>query len=360
MRLLIATPLYPPDIGGPSTDSAAVVESLRADGHEVEVVCFGAVRHLARGVRHYRYLRLLWKAARGTSAIVSFDTVSVGVPSALVARLRGVPFVVRVPGDYAWEQSTQRFGVTDPIEVFQHRRYGLRVELLRFAQRFVVQSAVLVLAPSDYFKGIMSMWGIRPERLERIYLGLPDENDAAKLPPVEGKVMFSLGRFVPWKGFPMLIDLLADLPDWQLVIAGNGPEYERVKAYAEQRGVASRTHLPGSIPRPELLGWFKRADAFVLNTGQENFSFQVLEAMLAGAPIITTRVGSLPELITDGVEGVLCTPNDLPAFRAAIDSLETEPDVWRVRRAAAKQKSAQFSIEASARACAAAITRLCA
>ena len=360
MRLVVATPLYPPEIGGPATDAAAIAAALAQKGNDVIVVPLSRTPHLPKGIRHLAYAYLLWKAARNARAIVAFDLVSIGVPAALVARFRGVPLIVRAPGDYAWEQGTQRFGVRDSIDAFQTKSYGIVVEFLRSAQRFAVKSAVLVIAPSDYFKDLMSGWGIAPERLIRIYLGI-NFSDQVQLPQSvpAGNVIFSLGRFVPWKGFSMLIRLLTSMPDWHLVIAGDGPLRGALEREARDLEVIERVTFTGALPRAEALGWYRSADAFVLNTSFESFSFQVLEAMESGTPIIATKIGSLPELVTDGVEGVLLTPDDASAFRAALESTQKEPHVWKNRTEAARRKAATFSIEASTDAFVKELERVC-
>lgn len=359
MQLLIATPLYPPDIGGPATDSSAIVQCLHSLGEDARVVSFSQVRTLPRIVRHLRYAWLLIRAGRGVDAVVAFDTLPVALPALLASILLRVPLIVRVPGDYAWEQGTQRFGVQDTIEDFQQKRYGLRVETLRWLQRFILRRAALVLVPSDFFVRLMDTWGIDQARIQRVYLGLPAEEKGVSIPVTNEKVMFSLGRFVPWKGFRLLIDLLPELPGWKLMIAGDGPEHTAIAQYAQQHGVSARVLLPGMISREEVMGWYRRADAFVLNTSQENFSFQVLEAMREGSAIITTRIGSLPELVTDGVEGVLLEPNDRTAFLEAVRSIEQEPERWKARREAARRKAHVFSIEASARGSVEAIRSVC-
>lgn len=361
MKLVLATPLYPPEIGGPATDSATLATHLLAAGIPAVVCPFSTVKRAPKLVRHIRYGYRLLQEARGASGIVSFDLVSVGLPAALVARYLGIPLIVRVPGDYAWEQGRQRFGVVDSIDAFQHKRYGPAVEALRAVQRFVVKSAALVVAPSDYFKGIVLGWGVSPERLVRIYLGL-DRSDEPRMPSArpEGKTLFSVGRFVPWKGFPLILELLQALPEWRAVIAGEGPERARLEADAKRLGVAERVRFTGPLPHAEVLGWCAAADAYVLNTSFESFSFQVLEAMLMGAAIVTTAVGSLPELITDGVEGVLCTPDDLAAFRRALVSIEKEPGTWAARREAARLKAARFSLQASGEAFVRALKDVCA
>ncbi|MDE1944529.1 MAG: glycosyltransferase family 4 protein, partial [Patescibacteria group bacterium] len=209
--------------------------------------------------------------------------------------------------------------------------------------------------------GIVAGWGVSAARLKRIYLGLPP------LPPARepadrpaGRLLVSIGRFVPWKGFGLLIDLLPDLPGWQLALVGDGPLAPALKAQAAARGVSERVRFTGALSRAEALGWLACADAFALNTAFESFSFQVLEAMLAGAPVIATTVGSLPELIDNGVEGVLLAPSDRAGFLEAIRSVERDPETWAARRAAARRASADFSLGASAGAFAEAIMTVCA
>ncbi len=360
MRILISTPLYPPEIGGPATDAAALAEQLKKEGVEVVVHPFSAVRKYPRGIRHVLYTWGLFKMSRGASCIVSFDTVSVGLPALITSHLRGIPSIVRVPGDYAWEQGTQRYGVRDSMAEFQTKTYGTRVELLRGVQKLVVTKARLVVAPSDYFADVIAGWGVHKKRLKRIYLGLP-ANEQVEMPKEEkeAKILFSMGRFVPWKGFPMLIQLLSRMPGWRLVIAGDGPDAIRLEQYAAELKVDDRVTFLGAIPRAQVLGWLRHADAFVYNTHWESFSFQVLEALAAGVPVITTRVGSLPELVTDGVEGVLCEPNDIDAFQQALESIEADASMWQGRSSRAKEKAQRFTIDASAKEFAAEIKSLC-
>ncbi|MCR4276210.1 MAG: glycosyltransferase [Candidatus Parcubacteria bacterium] len=361
MRLVIATPLYPPDIGGPATDAALLAKHLPAHGIEVEVYSFGLVRHLPRGIRHVRYAYGLWRRARGADVIVAMDTFSVCLPAALVARVTRKCFVVRVPGDFVWEQAVQRFGVTDTIEVFQQKRYGFRVETLRTLQRFAVQQADLVVACSDFLKSIVATWGVAPERLTRIYLGL-DFDDYAEAPQnvPEGKIVFSVGRLVPWKGFMTLIRIMPELAGWHLVIAGDGPLRGVLLEQARALAVSDRVTFLGALPRAQVLGWLQRADAFAFNTSFESFSYQLLEAMASGTPIITTPVGSIPELITDGSEGALCAPDGALAFKNALMSIEREPESWKKLTEAAMHRAHTFTAERTAELFAEALKKICA
>lgn len=349
MKVLLATPLYPPDTGGPATDTVVLEKELPTYEIITETLSFGRVRHMPKGIRHIHYFFLLLKKARHKDCIIALDTFSVCLPALCAAKILRKPLIVRVPGDYAWEQGVQRFGVTDTIEIFQTKRYGFLLEMIRTLQKFALKHATHVVVPSDFLKNIVTEWGVPSEKLTRVYLGIPlsEEILLPKNVP-EGKIIFSLGRLVPWKGFSMIIELMKDLSDeWYVVIAGEGPLRKELELLATTLGVSPRVTFLGPISHAEVLGWFRRADVFVQNTSQETFSFQVLEALAAGVPIVTTRVGPIPELITDGIEGVLCSPNDKKVFTKAIVSVVDEPDVWRTRSIAARKRAENFSSEKS-------------
>ena len=240
MKLVIATPLYPPEIGGPATHVQALNEHLPAQGIEVRVIKFSDIRRLPKVFRHIAFGVRVFRAARHADVVSAHDTVSVGLPSALAAMFAGKQLVVCVPGDYAWEQGVQRFGVKDSIDDFQHKRYGFSVEWLRMLQRFVVRRASVVVVPSAYFGKVVEAWGVKPERLRVVYNSVELETPIQPDNKPEGNVMVSAGRLVPWKGFDGVIEALQRLPEWKLVIIGDGPERARLERLANHRAVANR------------------------------------------------------------------------------------------------------------------------
>jgi glycosyltransferase involved in cell wall biosynthesis len=227
MHILVATGIYPPEIGGPATYTVLLEKELPKYGYTVSALPFSVSRHLPKLFRHLDYALKLAKRARQADVIFAQDVASVGLPALIVAKLLRKVFLVRVPGDYAWEQSVQRYGVKDNIDDFQTRSYGLRVGTLRCIQSCVTRYADTVITPSDYFRELVSGWGVSKENCITIYNGV-DLNVVAA--PVEKPTRFTIvsaGRLVPWKGFLALIEILKTHPDWQLIILGDGPERER-------------------------------------------------------------------------------------------------------------------------------------
>jgi len=110
MKLLIATGLYAPEIGGPATYTAFLEKHLLRYGVAYEVLPFSVVRKYPKVIRHFAYLIKLLLRSRGTTALYALDTVSVGLPVCIASFLTRKPYLLRVPGDYAWEQGQQRYG----------------------------------------------------------------------------------------------------------------------------------------------------------------------------------------------------------------------------------------------------------
>jgi glycosyltransferase involved in cell wall biosynthesis len=355
LRLLVATGLFPPETGGPATYSKLLHDKLGERGFEVTVLPFSSVRHLPKGWRHFSYLLRVIKLGRNADVIYAQDPVSVGYPAMLAARYLKKPLVVKIVGDYAWEQGVQRYGVTDPLDDFSKKHTGYRSQVLRLkrVERKVAGYAKMIVTPSAYLKRIVSNWGVPENKIRIIYnsfsftdrTGRKDE--ARRMLYVDGKVIFSAGRLVPWKGFDALIRLMPTLlpqfPDLQLLIAGEGPDFHKLKALIEELHLETRVALLGRLPQEALFPYMKAADVFVLNTGYEGLSHILLEAMALGVPVVTTAVGGNPELIGDRKEGLLVPFGDSTALAEAISRVLGSGDLARSLGAHAKEKLKKFN-----------------
>src|SRR5207237_6526605 len=110
---------------------------------------------------------------------------------------------------------------------------------------------------------------------------------------------------------------LAALPeDTVLVVLGEGPERGQLEHLARTLGVQRRTFLQGRVP--DVAAWLKRATLLVHPARWEGFGLGVLEAMLAGLPVVASNVSSLPELVVDAETGYLVPPDDPSALAHAL------------------------------------------
>src|SRR3989344_1553976 len=136
---------------------------------------------------------------------------------------------------------------------------------------------------------------------------------------ITGITIFSVGRLVPWKGFETLIEIMKELPNnTRLLIAGDGPDYEKLQNKIKNLNLGNRVFLLGRLEHDDLLKKIKASDIFVLNTGYEGFSHQLLEVMNVGTPIITTDVGGNPEIIKNEKDGLLVGYDNKEQIKEAI------------------------------------------
>ena len=343
MRLLICTGIYPPDIGGPATYSKLLADELPKRGIEVRILSFGSVRHLPKIIRHFVYFLKALRMGARADIIFAQDPVSVGLPSVLAAKILRKKFIIRVAGDYAWEQARQRFGIKDSIDEFQDKKYGLGVEFLRIMQKFTANHSQAVIAPSIYFKNLVSGWLKNKDKIHIIYNGIKLTN----IEPEEKRenVILTAGRLVSWKGFDVLIEIIGELPEWRLIIVGDGPEKENLKFKIENLKLQDKVNLTGSVPKEKMAEFLNKAKIFILNTSFESFSFQVVEAMNAGVPVIATNIGNLSEIIESGREGILVEPNNKKQIIAAVKKIEEDKNFREMIIKNAHDKVRQFSIE---------------
>lgn len=328
-RILIATGLYPPEIGGPATYTRMLEEKLPPFGFVLDVVPFGIVRHLPKGIRHVVYAYTLFKKAKEADIVYALDSISVGIPAWFISVLRRKTFMIRLGGDYAWEQGQQRFGLHATLDEYtaHKNKASLPVRVLASIQGFIVRRAQKVIVPSEYMKSIVSTWHVKPDRLQVIYSALfPLEVTQSKESlreqlSYDDFVITTVGRLVPWKGFEAMIEVVAKLNETfpaTLIIAGDGPLDEVLKNKITALGVEDKVRMVGRLSKDALGATIKGSDVFVLNTAYEGLSHQLLEVMDIGVPIVTTPVGGNVELVTDSISGLFAEFDNVSELRSAI------------------------------------------
>lgn len=335
MKLLIATGLYAPEIGGPATYTAFLERHLPQHGVLLTVVPFAHVRKYPRFVRHLLYTYQILREGRNVDLLYALDTVSVGVPAWIASIVLRKPLYLRVPGDYAWEQGQQRFGVRETLDEYHLR--GTRpfvVGVLAWLQSAVARGARKVIVPSEYLKRIVTKWGVPEHRISVIHSAynpvlISESRDELRARfGYEGFVVLTAGRLVPWKGMSVLIDAVAELRGRGILVSldivGDGTLANELSTQVRERGAETYVHLRGREEKTVLGERVKAADVFVLNTSYEGLSHQLLEVMDIGTPIITTAVGGNPEIIADGETGLFVPFNGKEEIVNALESIRLD------------------------------------
>jgi glycosyltransferase involved in cell wall biosynthesis len=337
--VLVATGLFPPQIGGPATYSKLLLDKLPERGVEIRVESFGWVIHYPKVVRHVIYFFKLLARGIGCDVVYAQDPASVGLPALIAARILRKKFYLKIVGDYAWEQGSQRSGVVDLLDQFstEYDRYPLLVRVLKRVQFFVADHADKIIVPSNYLKKIVSNWGVTPSKIQVIYNAFhaPDFEGTKEAMRQKHKINYpmiiSAGRLVPWKGFDTLIALMAEvrnhIPDAQLFIVGDGPDKDYLKTCVKKAHAESFVTLTGKMKQNDLFEYIKASDLFVLNTSYEGLSHQLLEVLYLKTPIAASDAGGNIEVIDHEQNGALFTYNDTVAIEKWMITLLNDRNV---------------------------------
>jgi glycosyltransferase involved in cell wall biosynthesis len=222
----------------------------------------------------------------------------------------------------------------------KHNDDPFRAGPFRYVERALAHAADRVVAITDSLRRFtIERVGVPAGKVETIHYGLDGLPEAwgsnpTDEVPTDARVLLAVSRLTRQKGLDTAIEALRSLPDdVVLVVLGEGPERAALAARSPQ----GRVFLPGRVP--DVAAWLRRAAVFVHPARWEGFGLGVLEAMIAGLPVVATNVSSLPELVGDA--GILVPPDDADALAGGIASALERPDLG----AAARERAAQeFSV----------------
>lgn len=225
--------------------------------------------------------------------------------------------------------------------VFAH---GLEVwQPLGWPRGAALRSSDLVIAPSrDTSQHLISDQKIRAEKVRQLAWGLDPEFEAglrtsAPPPrpasfPERARMILTVGRWDPaerYKGADTLIStlprVLQSVPEAALALVGDGEDRSRLEQLARQSGVADHVHFLFGLSQEELFACYAHCDVFALPSRAEGFGLVFLEAMANSKPVIGGAHGGTPEVIEDGVSGLLVPHGDVAMLSNALVSLLSDP-----------------------------------
>ena len=172
-------------------------------------------------------------------------------------------------------------------------------------------------------RAVEEVSGLATGSVRTIYNGVPDLGPAGRRDGTGRKAVGTLARLDHVKGLDVLLEAVAQLPDTDLLIAGDGPDRAALEAQAERLKLGDRFRLLPWSDNPRDL--FDQMDVFVLPSRIEGFPLSIVEAMLAGRAVVATDVGSVREAVVEGVTGHVVPRDDVEALRASLARLLADP-----------------------------------
>ncbi len=283
------------------------------------------------------FVRLVRLLQRERPDIVHTFLIAASIYGRLAAFAAGVPLVLAAEQN-VYERKPRRHALFERALAARTYRVVACCEVVgKFYQQQVGVAASKVAV---IYNAVRFSAQPRPEDRApaRAALGLPDD----------ALVLGTLGRLTEQKGQRVLLQAVASLarehPNVVLFLAGVGPLRERLEAEASRLGLSERVRFLGLRRDRETL--YAAMDLFVLPSQWEGLSLALVEAMGAGRAVVATNVGGNPEVVEDGVSGLLVPGNDPDALTTALARLASDPsERAALGEAAASQARSRFSIE---------------
>jgi colanic acid/amylovoran biosynthesis glycosyltransferase len=239
-------------------------------------------------------------------------------------------------------------------DIFAPRNFEIGLDKL-------VNAARVIITETDYSeKFLRERFPERADRVHRIYNGLNLAEFGRANFSSDSPLIVAIGRLIAKKGFANLIRACALLVEhgtsFRCEIFGEGPLENQLRAQIEESGLQELVQLPGAKPQHELRERLAGASAFALPSvpeaqgGMDNLPTVIMEAMATGLPVVSTRIGGIPEMVIDNETGFLVEPNDIVTLAGAIEKVTNDRSLGqRLGRAGYERAQRLFSIEKNVR-----------
>ena len=318
MNIVLATGIYPPDIGGPATYVKQLAEELCQGGNEVVVVSYGKKVEKSEGrkvvfvpksipvIRWFSYAKALRKVGSDADVIYAFSSVSCGIPVKL-ARLKNPKKILRLGGDFFWERYTALGGGLGLGEW-----YGKRSKIFSFwllVIGWILKGFDHVVFSTEFQKKIY----------EEHYKKLPPrsviENAVSEGNPEihvkrEPLSLLFMGRFVGFKNLKSLIEAVKQMANVRLTLVGDGPKKKELMKLAGSAG--TRIMFVSPVHGEEKMKVFAGHDLMVIPSVTEISPNVALEARANGLPVLLTEETGLSSILSETmVLRNLSTPKDI-------------------------------------------------
>jgi len=336
-NICLVTGIFPPDIGGPASYVPTIALDLQKQGHTINVVCLSdSLDHRDTDKYNFTVNRIPRKLFKPWRFAVTVYTICKSAKDADLLYVNGLNFetmfaswiiktstIHKIVGDFAWERSQLKNWFQGSLDEYQIAPKSFALKFLDWIRSTPLNYTQKIIVPSKYLQKIVEGWGIKSDKISVIYnaIEVTQESKPVELPSFSGKTILTVGRLVSWKGIDGLIKIMLDFPTVRLVIIGEGPLRKSLEDMACRLDLDERVLFLGGLSKSEVFAYLQLADVFVLNSSYEGLPHVVLEAMIAGTPIVATDAGGTKEVISNEKTGLLIPVGDANALRVAIERL---------------------------------------
>lgn len=202
-----------------------------------------------------------------------------------------------------------------------------------------------IITPSEFYKEKLEEDGIKSEKIEALHNFIDIDDYNVKIED-EGYALY-YGRIIKEKGVLNLIKAFKNIKNYQLYIAGDGPDIEKVKKYIKDNKLEDKIKLLGFLNSDEVKEYVRKARFIVVpSVWYENCPYSVLETLVMGKPIIGSNLGGIPELVKDNENGLIYKYNDIKELGNKMQELfDNKEKAMQLGKVAKENAKKDFSKE---------------
>jgi glycosyltransferase involved in cell wall biosynthesis len=202
------------------------------------------------------------------------------------------------------------------------------IEAKYYRKNKIYKKIDYIIAPSEFIKNQLIKGKLEYQKIQTLHNFVTDEKN--KLNNVIGDYAFYFGRLSIEKGILNLIEAIKNIDNGKLVIAGDGPEKEKIIRFIEENELENKVKLVGYLGQNEIKSYIRNARFIVVpSIWYENCPYSILETMEIGKPIIGSRIGGIPELIENEKNGYLYKYDDVKELSERMEKLFTNTGIVR-------------------------------
>jgi glycosyltransferase involved in cell wall biosynthesis len=352
MRIIIASGIFEPEGGGPATYAPKLAALLVEKGWDVTVLTysdreryetdsaypFKLIRVVRSGkiLNRIKFFFAVLKYAHGSDLIYSFDWFAAGVPLAAAAKLMGTKYVLRIGGDYAWEQKYLESGAP-PVSLRDFYERGLYLfqgyRMLFRLIRWTLQNAASVVFNSDIQRDLyVRFYGLPSGKTSVIYNPVPRMELKGVVRTAANHEFVFWGRFNKMKNVDSLVRAFAKarIPDsYTLLLIGEGPRKKLIEALVRSLGIEKRVVMIAETRFPYIVERVKNCRAFIQPSWTDVSPNQVYEALAIGLPALVTKQTYLP--IRDRLPSMI-DPSSVDDIAAKLEMLSDDTQYEKFSR----------------------------
>lgn len=343
MHIVIATPLFPPELGTPAEYVHTLAKALK-DEHTVTIVTYANHVEPIEGVRivpisksHtlpvrlFLYTRALIRHTRNADVLYAQRAVASGLPAILSSWFTRVPVVVNYIEDEAWERLQQASFEPEHQGTFrQHKKIPGAIWSIWNVQHFVLRHAKRVLVPSAFIaQELVGRYGIRAKNVQVLFtppkkvLDLPFPAE-----PVSHRIFMNT-RLVPWSdvatSMRASVLLAHTYPDVELVVAGDGPERYELEHSEHMREARTHTTFLGRVSKAEKQHHLRTAEVYLSTATYAENPDILFDAYRAGIPVVATKVPGLREGFEHEKSALAIPPANATTCAEAVGRIFSDP-----------------------------------